>query len=474
MTPTYEIIARGVVRLMDQGVLRPGDRMPSVRRVSRQRRVSVTTAVAAYAWLADRGYLEARARSGFFVRLRHDDRILEPRIESMRLKPTVVGPGEILAEVTAAAADPTNVAFGAGCASPDLFPNQRLNAIIRRIVRDEPLHSAQYAFSPGVEELRRQIARRAPDAGYEIAPEEIVVTSGALEGINLSLRAVVRPGDVVAVESPVYFGILQSVASLNLQVIEITTDPRSGMDLDELESVVQKYRVKACVAMPNCHNPLGYVLPDSYKRALARLAERRGFAIVEDDIYGDLSFADVRARAIKSFDRSGRVLLCSSISKVLAPGYRVGWVMAGRYRATVERLKLLTSIGACNLTQRVVASFLQSGGYDRHVKSLRRMLAKQGEAVRGAIAQYFPEGTRVSRPAGGYMVWVELPPDVDAVDLYRRALEQRISIVPGPVFSASGLYRNCIRLNCGMAWTSRHDHALLTLGRICRTVQSDR
>jgi DNA-binding transcriptional MocR family regulator len=363
------------------------------------------------------------------------------------------------------------VSFGAGAAAADLFPTRRLNAILRAVVRDDPLHSARYAFPPGLEALRQQIARRMPDAGYDGAPEDVVITSGALEAIGLSLRAVAAPGDVIALESPVYFGILQSAASLGLRVVEISTDPQHGINLDELDRAARKHRIKACVTLPSCHNPLGYIVPDANRAALVALALRRGFTIVEDDIYGDLAFAESRPRAIKAFDRDGAVVLCSSISKVLAPGFRVGWVIAGeRLRATIERLKLVTTVATAALPQRVVAAFFESGGYDRHVRSVRRLLGGQVGAVRAAIARYFPIGTRVSRPQGGYMVWVELPPGVDALKLHRAALAARISIVPGPLFSASGQYRNCVRINCGMTWTPSHDRALSTLGRLCTTV----
>jgi DNA-binding transcriptional MocR family regulator len=295
----------------------------------------------------------------------------------------------------------------------------------------------------------------------------VVVTCGALEAINLSLRAVARPGDMVAVESPTYFGILESAAALGMKVVEIQTHPQEGMDLDELERAIRQHKVKACLAMTNCHNPLGYVLPDKYKRDLVELTARRNIALIEDDVYGDLAYQGPRPRTLKSYDRKGLVLLCSSFSKILSPGYRLGWVVAGRYRAEVERLKLLTTVATASLPQLVVAEFMESGSYDRHLKRLRTGLAAQVEIVRQAIAKYFPEGTRISRPAGGYMVWIELPAKINALKLYRAALAEHISILPGTFFSATGRYQNYIRINCGHAWSEAYDRALLTLGRLC-------
>jgi DNA-binding transcriptional MocR family regulator len=466
--PLYVRIADGVTQQMACGTLRPGDRVPSLRQVSRSQGVSLSTAMQAYVWLETRGYLEARPQSGFYVRAPFATLIPEPRVEARATPPTVVGTRAILSDIMASANDPANVPFGAGGASPELYPTRRLNQILRRVVREHPLHSMQYEFPPGLEALRRQVARHASAAGCRFSPDEVTITGGALEAVNLSLRAVARPGDVVALESPTYFSLLESIASLGMKVIEIPTHPQAGMDLDELERAIRKHRVKACVVLSNCHNPLGYVLTDDYKKALVELTARWDVAVIEDDVYGDLTFHGPRPRTAKSFDRKGLVLWCTSISKILCPGFRLGWVAAGRFRAEVERLKLLTNVCTPSLPQMVIAEFLESGGYDRHLTRLRATLAGQVEMVRQAIANYFPDGTRVSRPAGGYMLWVELPPRVDALKLYRAALLEHISILPGTIFTSTGGYRHHIRINCGHTWSPAHDRALLTLGRLAR------
>ena len=468
--PLYIRIAENVTRQVARGALRPGDRVPSLRKLSRQQRVSISTALQAYLWLESRGYLEARPQSGFYVRAPYSNLVPEPQFDPHRSAPSSIGSDAILADLIGSANDPVRIPFGAGCASPELFPHRRLNLILRRIINRHPLHSMRYDFPPGVEALRRQIARRSPEIGCDFSPREVIVTCGALEAVNLSLRAVARPGDVIAVESPTYFGILGSVTALGMKPIEIPTHPQEGMDLEELARAIRKHRVKACIAMTNCHNPLGYVLPDKYKRALVELTARSNVALIEDEIYGDLAHAGPRPRTAKSFDRKGLVLLCSSFAKILAPGFRVGWVIAGRFHAEVERLKLLSTVASPSLLQMVAAEFLETGGYDRHLKKLRTTLANQVEGVRQAIAKYFPEGTRISRPAGGHMLWVELPSKIDALKLYHAAMAEHISILPGTIFSASGRYRNCIRINCGHRWSDEHDRALLTLGRLCERV----
>jgi DNA-binding transcriptional MocR family regulator len=465
--PLYLQIAETVSQQVARGTLRPGDRVPSLRRLSRQQRVSMSTALQAYLWLENRGYLEARPQSGFYVRTPFSTLIPEPQFDPTKTKPMAIGTSSILADIMESAHNPANIPLGAGNASPELFPSDRLNLILRRIIRRHPLHSTRYEFPPGWEPLRRQIARRSLDMGCSFSPRDVTITCGALEALNLSLLAVCRPGDVIAIESPTYFAILESAASLGMKVIEIPTHPKTGMDLGELERAIHKHRVKACITMTNCHNPLGYVLWDQYKKDLVELTARSGVAVIEDDVYGDLAFSDSRPRPAKSFDRKGLVLLCSSFSKILSPGYRLGWVAAGRFRAEVERLKFLANLANASLPQMVVAEFMESGGYDRHVKRLRTNLSAQVDRVRQAIAKYFPQGTRISRPAGGYMLWVELPPKVDALKLYRSALTQNISILPGAVFSATNRFKNHIRINCGHTWSETYDQALLVLGRLC-------
>jgi len=472
LTPLYLQIAEDIIERIRTGTLRPGEKAPSIRRLSEQKRVSVSTALQAYMWLESRGHLEARPRSGFFVRQAFASLIPEPRFETSGMQPHSLGTHDIIDTIRTSLRDPSCIPFAAGCASPELFPNRAINLILRRIVNRQPQHSAMYQFPPGIDALRRQIARRSPDSGCGVAAEGVVVTCGAIEAVSLSLRAVARPGDVIAVESPTYFGILGSAASLGMKIVEIPTHPQDGMDLERLESAIRKHRIKACITMSNCHNPLGYVLSDEYKKALADLTARHNVAVIEDDVYGDLAYESPRPRTVKSFDKKGLVMLCSSFSKTLPPGLRVGWVMPGRFQAEMERLVFLSTVATSTLSQMAVAEFLASGAYDRHVKRLNAAFASRVDIVRQAIARYFPEGTRVTRPAGGLLLWVELPRKTDALKLYQAALAERIAILPGRIFSTSNRFRNHIRLNCGQTWSEAHERALVRLGRLCEDARA--
>jgi DNA-binding transcriptional MocR family regulator len=466
--PLYRRLALQLERQIEKGVLRVGDKVPSVRFLSRQHQVSISTVLEAYFWLEGRGFIEARSRSGFYVRIPYTQLIPEPKFRERESPPKKVGTGAVavIDSVLRSVGDASMIPLGAACPDPELFPTRNLNRHLRSVLNRQPLHSARYDFPPGSEPLRRQIARRSLEFGCNFAPDELVITCGALEGINLALRAVARPGDVIALESPTYFGFLQAIESLGMRAIEIPTHLQSGMDLEALEHAIRKHHVKACVVMTTGHNPLGYVLTNEQKKNLVDLTARYEVPLLEDDLYGDLAF-EGRPHTTKSFDRNELVLLCSSFSKVLAPGFRVGWIHPGRFRAEVERLKFITTIASPSLQQIALANFLESGGYERYLKRLRVTFAQQVQTFSRAIAKYFPQGTRITRPKGGYVLWVELPGRVDAFELYQAALKENISILPGVIFSPTARFKNHIRISCGYPWSDQMDRALLTLGRMC-------
>ena len=463
--PLYLKLARQIEEQIERGALRPGDRVPSVRWLSRRQGVSISTVLEGYMWLENRGAIESRPKSGFFVRVPFSKYVPEPRFQAPSPHPACYSAGTVVAEVLASHT-PAAVPLGAALPDPDLLPSHKLNQILRSIVRHNPSHSSGYEFPPGVEQLRRQIARRSLEYGCNFSPSEIVTTNGAMEALNLSLRAVGRPGDVIALESPTYFGVLEAVQSLGMRAIEIPTHPSEGMSCEMLESAIRKHRIKACVIMANGHNPLGYVLSDDVKKQLVDLTSKHEVALIEDNIYGDLVFGARQPKLAKAFDRKGTVLVCSSFSKVLAPGFRVGWVQPGRYQAEVERLKFINTVATPSLPQLVIAEYLESGGYERYLARLRMAFAENVRLVSQAAAKYFPEGTRITRPDAGYLLWVELPKKLDSVKLFRAALAANISIVPGAIFSATGRFDNCIRLSCGYRWSDSIDRALVTLGRL--------
>ena len=462
----YREVSGKIAGLIDQGVWKPGERVPSVRRSSVQESASVSTILQAYALLESRGYIEARPQSGYYVRSRRRALPPEPRTSAPGRQATRVGVSGLILRLLQAVGDPNVVPFGAATPSPELLPGPKLNRTLAGLVRRSGVALDRYDFPPGAYALRRQIARRSLDWGSGLAPEDIVITCGATEALQLCLRAATRPGDLVAVESPAYFGWLLLLETLDLKAVEIPSHPRHGLCLDRLAEALRDRRIRACIASPNFSNPLGSLMPDDAKRELVAMLARRNIPLIEDDLYGDLYFGEVRPKSAKAFDKDGLVMTCSSFSKTISPGYHIGWAAPGRFQARVETLKLSSSISTPPLLQTAIADYLESGAYDRHLRRMRAAFALQTEQMAVAVGERFPAGCSVTRPEGGFVLWVGLPGGADALELQQRALAQGVSISPGPMFSARQRYRNHIRLNCGYPWSPRIEQAVRTLGRL--------
>lgn len=463
-TNLYEQVAYRVQSLIEEGTLQPGDRIPSVRRMHKQMNVSISTVLEAYRLLEDRGLIEARPQSGYFVKqtplLSHRD---EPNPSAPPRRIYTVD-ASIALGINVALRDPNIIRLGAAVPDPQLFPVKALNRLMGQVMRQYPETCHAYNPLPGCEPLRHEVARRLMDAGCSLTPEQILITNGTTEALHLCLRAVTKPGDTVAIESPCYYGLLEILESLHLRALELPTHPRDGLILEELETALKQGNIAACTVVSNFSNPLGCCMSDSHKKQLLEILERYDIPLIEDDIYGDLKFDGNRPKAIKAYDRKGLVMYCASCSKTLSAGLRVGWTVPGRYQTKVEQLKLITNINTAAANQLTIASFLANGGYDRHLRQLRRAYQEQVIRMTQAIYEYFPDETKVTRPKGGYVLWVEIPSNFDSMMLYHQALQDNISIAPGSIFSVSGSYQNCFRLNCGIPWSDQLEQALKTLG----------
>lgn len=461
----YEQLAHDIEASIAAGTLRPGDRLPSVRETIASRGVSPSTVFQAYYLLESRGAIQARPRSGYFVKHRPVARD-EPKPAHPRTGTRGVAVNDLVLQVLGSIRQRDVVPLGSAFPNPALFPLERLargmGAAMRRLDPREVLEN----LAAGNDELRRQLALRYVTTGTLVDADEIVVTSGAMEALNLCLQAVTRPGDVVAIEAPAFYGCLQALERLQLKAVEVATHPRHGVQVDALAAVLQRHRVKACWFMPNFQNPMGALMPDDRKKALVELLARHRVPLIEDDVYAELYLGARRPPPAKSFDREGWVMHCSSFSKNLAPGYRIGWAAAGRFAPQVERLKLSSTLSVAVPSQAAVLHFLQHGAYDKHLRQLRATLAAQREKALRLVARHLPAGTRVTQPEGGYFVWVELPAEVDALKLHRLALSHNISIAPGHLFSADRRFDHHLRLNYGHPRPEQLEGALKTIGRL--------
>ncbi len=463
----YERIAERITTLIRKGTYRTGERIPSVRSLSSQMKVSISTAVKAYFHLENRGLIEARPQSGYYVRHlpapapAEQEHVLAPAV------PTLVSVNDLVMMVMRDARNPDLVPLGLAAPNPDNLPGDKLNRILSNVARRNRNQGISYDFPPGCERLRIQLAQRALRAGCSLSPDQVLTTSGCLEAVLLSLKVVCRPGDTVAIETPIFYNLLQVIETLNLKALEIPTHPVTGMSLSALRYALDQTTVHACIAIPNYNNPFGSCMPDEKKKELVKLLAKYNIPLIENDVYGDLGFSSSRPRIAKSYDKKGLVIHCSSFSKTLAPGYRVGWVVGGRFQEQIERMKAVSNIATATLPQLAIAEFLSTGGYDQYLRKIRGIYSRQTSLMAQSVLKSFPRGTKVSSPLGGFVLWVELPEMIDSIKLYEMALRAGITIAPGQIFSASMKYPNFIRLNSAY-WSKEIENAITVIGSLTK------
>ena len=459
----YEQIANQVLQLIRQGTYRPGDRIPSIRQMSRQQGASISSVLQAYMLLESRDVIEARPQSGYYVCAVASAHLPEPEISSPGLDPSHVNLHDLVMMIMRDSANPNLAQLGAAMPNLELLPTERMNRILSRQARTASKGTHQYNFPPGLESLRIQIARHAVNSGCQLSPNDIIITSGGTEAIDLCLHAVCNPGDIVAIESPMYFGTLQIIEVHGLRALEIPTDPREGISLGALQFAIEHNPIKAVLTISNFSNPLGSLIPDGKKAELVELLAHYEIPLIDNDVSGEIYFTEQRPLVSKAFDKKGLVMLCSSFSKDISPALRVGWVTPGRFKNEVGWLKFTESAATATLPQMAIAEFLESGGYDHHLRRLRREYAHNVSVLSQAAKRVFPEGTRVTRPSGGFVLWVQLPEQVDSLELYGLALQGGITITPGYLFSPTNQFSNFIRLNAA-AWNGSIERALERLG----------
>ena len=465
----YAELADNLEARIRDGSFRAGEKLPSIRGLRLQTGLSISTVYQAYIELEKRGMVEPREKSGYYVKPLLQELLPAPRPPISRLVPKKVNINNMAFALIEAMGDPEILQLGGALVASELLPLRQLGAAIRKA----PMASLQknlatYGHYQGHEDLRMQIARRMAPLCGAFTPERMVLTNGCMEAVTLGLKAVTRPGDTVMVESPAFPWFLQVIEDLNLHALEIPTDPCFGIDLGILQRAIRRNAIKACIFIANFNNPLGYLMSDDAKRNLVELLNDANIPIIEDDIYGELYFTASRPLPLKAFDRREGVLHCSSFSKSLSPGLRIGWIHPGRYLDQVKRLKINQSVSEPALNQWLAARYLKSGRYDRHLRHLRTHLKNQVGNTALAVARYFPAGTMISAPQGGLTLWVQMDARVDSLILFRRCLENNIAVMPGIICASGDAYRNCIRLSCGMPYTDRIDQGLKTLAAIAR------
>lgn len=460
----YIDISNNIAKLIRNEVLKAGDRLPSVRTLCQEHGISMNTAKRVFQELEAQSLIESKPQSGYFVSLLSHQRLPLPGVS----KPSPVSnskePEELIRRVYATMGRNDLTLLSIGVPAGELLPLAKLNKEIMYATRQLRAGGTEYEQLQGNENLRRMIAARSLSWGGSLQENDLVTTAGGMNALSFCMMALGKPGDTIAMESPCYPGSLQLARSLGLKVLELPTHPITGVEIEGLQKVINK--INLCLLVPNFNTPLGSCMPDENKKEVVRLLAKHHIPLIEDDIYGDLYFGTQRPKCCKTFDKVGTVLWCSSVSKTLAPGYRVGWVAPGKYKEQILKLKLVHAISSATVTQEAVANFLKSGRYENHLRKLRQTLQHNYQHYIDAIAKYFPEGTKTSRPQGGLALWVEFNKKVNTTELFDIAIKQKISIAPGRMYTLQNQFENCMRFSIGLPWSEDVQHKLKLLGRL--------
>lgn len=466
----YLQIAGTIEHQIRNDVLKVGDKLPSLRTICIEKGVSLNTAQQAYFELEKKGLIESKPQSGYYVSFTHKRILSTPSSSRPSLVHGIEDIEKIISVVNANRQKNRDVSFSGGTPAMELLPIARLNKAMVQAIRHLPDSGVNYDHA-GNDHLKNQVAKRALTWGGKLKMSDIITTAGSMDAISICMMSLVKAGDTIAVESPVYYGILQLAKSLGLKVIELPTNAITGVEPEALKKAIEVKKIKLCVLVSNFSNPLGSCMPDEHKKEVAKLMEHYNVPLIEDDIYGDLYFGNQRPKTCKTFDESGMVLLCNSFSKTLAPGYRIGWIAPGKFKDKVERTKSYHSVATNSLAQQAIAHFLENERYDNHLYKLRQALKVNQLQYLRCISEYFPADTKVSRPEGGFILWVELNKKVNVLDLYDKAIQQNISIGPGTMYTLQKQFRNCFRLSYGLLWDEKVEKGLKLLGKLVKQLQ---
>lgn len=462
----YRKIAKTIEEQIQSDTLKLGDKLPSVRSSQKLYNVSLNTVKQAYLELESRSLIESRPKSGYFVSKSSQRKLALPSIARIKNSAKERTPEDLVDKVFDSIADADVTQFALGIPGKCFLPVARLNKGVINAVKNRTDGGTAYEPVQGSEQLRTEIAKWALVLEGKITEDDLVITSGAMNAIYNGLMAVTKPGDAVAVETPAYFGILQAIRVLGLRIVEVPTHPVLGVDLDALKKVLPD--VAACCFVTNFNNPMGFQMPDDNKKELVKLITQYNVPLIEDDLYGNLFFGTARPKPCKYFDEAGLVIWCGSVSKTLAPGYRVGWTAPGQFKEKIIRQKIVQTVSTPSLYPDVIADFLKYGRYDHHLRSFRNKLYNNYLQIQRAVEAYFPDNIKISQPKGGFMLWLELDKRICTEDLFDIALKQKINFAPGRIFTQHNQYNNCMRLNFAMELTDRVENDLKKLGKLVK------
>jgi DNA-binding transcriptional MocR family regulator len=462
----YQQVIDMIKQMQDSGTLRVGDKLPSLRKLSQQLDVSIPTVKLAYMELERQDLITARPKSGYFMK-GQPLLLAVPKRCRLTKGPTLVDRQHFIEHIFNAINDPTMIPLGVSSPTAAYPAEKALARIMRQVLSKAGAKAVSYAPMDGYPPLKRQLAMRYFDYGLQVDPDEIIITNGAQEAIAIALKCIANPGDVIAIESPCYFGIIELIESLGMMAVEIPLCPDDGIWYEDLEKSIKQHNIKACIFSTTVSNPLGSFMTEPKKKQVVELLESHDIPMIEDDVYGDIYFTEKRGMPAQKYSKKGLVLTCSSFSKTAAPGYRIGWLITSKFANKAKIIKRALSCSSSLINQWTLAEFITGHQYDRYLIKLREILKCNKDRMLCKIQSIFPADTQITNPQGGSVLWLKLPNNKDAKELFYQALEENISIIPGDVFSPSNRYKSCIRISYGIPWNDNIVVALEKLNEMC-------
>ena len=453
-----------------QGRYLPGSKIPSIRSLSRRLKVSISTITQAYTLLEDQGFVNSRPQSGYFVR--DNIQTHTPPI-SRGTEPKPVTKLDIICRLLEGAKDKNLINLGSAMADNSFLPFRALQTHAQKVMRFSRDDAFTFSLPPGLLDLRQIISQRMLDANVRSHADDIIITTGATQALDLCLRTCTQPNDIIALESPCYYGYLRMASQLNLKVVEIPTDPNEGISFDALKLALQQWPIKAIVLSSRFSNPTAALIPKEKQKQLYDLVCSHKVPLIEDDVYGELGYATTPYGTIKQFDKKGLIMFCSSYTKTLSSGLRVGWCLPGRYYDQVLETQQCGTWGISSMAQLTLESYLRQGHYDKHLRQLRSMTEENTFRVANFLKNSFSGESLVSTPKGSFLLWFCMPQNINVDKVQKYALERGINLAPGSLFSNTSHFDSYLRINCALPWKEKLEPALIKLVNCIREAEID-
>lgn len=455
-------------QMIENGVWQAHEKLPSIREQTQLSGLSLITVLNAYQTLEAQGLVYAKNKSGFYVAPQHDEQLQPTNSNEVSLKKNVQINSAVFHFLKSIQSDEI-LPFGSAFPNSELLYNQKFMQLLAQHAKRKSSYLNSASMPPGNLSLRKLIAQRYILQGMSCSPDDIVITSGALEALNLSLQALTKAGDYILLQQSVFYGAWQAAERLGLHVITIPEHPKHGFDLAAFEQALKQYPIKVCWLMLNVQNPIGFTVSDSIKQRIAELLHEYQVYLIEDDVYAELHYDHHKPLPMSYFDPYQRVLHCSSFSKTLGMGTRIGWVHTGQFSDAIQHLQLMSTLSASALIQNALVDYLSHHHYEKHLRRLRKQLEKSKKAYWQFLKQNLPKDCDTFYYPSGYFLWIQLPKHCDSFKIYETLLESHIGIAPSLLFMPENSSQNFLRLNCSYALSDEIEQALRL---ICKTIEA--